>query len=322
MPDGERRDAWQPLTPGKFQDDEVTLDGSARAYVTLRQLQAVWFNTGTLCNITCRDCYIESSPRNDRLVYLTIDDVRKYLEEISAENFPVQEIGFTGGEPFMNPDLPLMLEASLSAGYRVLVLTNAMMPLLQKKSELLVLQERYGGQLTMRVSIDHPTKERHEELRGTGTWAVMRQGLIWLSEQGFSLNVAGRTRWHETEGNARAGYARLFDEWNLSVDAENPTELVLFPEMDIHQDVPEITTSCWNILDVSPDAMMCASSRMVVKRKGAEQPAVVACTLLPYDSQFELGATLAESSEQVHLNHPHCARFCVLGGGACSVAEG
>ena len=54
------------------------------------------------------------------------------------------------------------------------------------------------------------------------------------------------------------------------------------------------------------------------KRKGAERPAVVACTLLPYDAPFELGGSLAESSDTVSLNHPHCAKFCVLGGAACS----
>ena len=43
---------------------------------------------------------------------------------------------------------------------------------------------------------------------------------------------------------------------------------------------------------------MCASSRMVVKRKGAARPAVVACTLLPYDPQFELGRTLADGARR------------------------
>jgi len=36
------------------------------------------------------------------------------------------------------------------------------------------------------------------------------------------------------------------------------------------------------------------------------------------DEQFELGATLADASGSVPLNHPHCAKFCVLGGAACS----
>ncbi|HYM30460.1 MAG TPA: hypothetical protein VEU47_04125, partial [Candidatus Cybelea sp.] len=122
------------------------------------------------------------------------------------------------------------------------------------------------------------------------------------------------------EARLRAGFARLFAERSVPVDAGDPQALVLFPEMDAEADVPEITEACWSILHRSPDAMMCASSRMVVKRKGAEAPAVLACTLLPYDPQFELGRTLVEASGAVKLNHPHCAKFCVLGGGSCSVA--
>jgi len=93
---------------------------------------------------------------------------------------------------------------------------------------------------------------------------------------------------------------------------------MVFPEMDEASDVPEITEACWGILGKSPESVMCASSRMVVKRKGASHPVVLACTLLPYDHRFELGQTLAAASGAVPLNHPHCAKFCVLGGGACS----
>ena len=104
-------------------------------------------------------------------------------------------------------------------------------------------------------------------------------------------------------------------------------ELVLLPEMDGKHDVPEITTRCWAILNKSPGEMMCASSRMVVKRQGAARPTVLPCTLIPYDPAFEMGATLAEAaradggmftSGAVKLCHPHCAKFCVLGGGSCS----
>jgi hypothetical protein len=102
------------------------------------------------------------------------------------------------------------------------------------------------------------------------------------------------------------------------VDAFDPVRLMLFPEMDATRDVPEITTGCWGILHKSPDSVMCASARMVVKRKDATAPAVLACTLLPYDPRFEMGATLAEASVPVALNHPHCAAFCVLGGASCS----
>jgi hypothetical protein len=102
------------------------------------------------------------------------------------------------------------------------------------------------------------------------------------------------------------------------VDANDPVATMLLPEMDQGLDVPEITEQCWDILGVSPDTMMCATSRMVVKRKGADQPVVTPCTLLPYDEAFDMGHTLSEAASAVKLNHPHCARFCVLGGGACS----
>ena len=88
--------------------------------------------------------------------------------------------------------------------------------------------------------------------------------------------------------------------------------------MDAEADVPEITESCWGILGKSPDDVMCAGSRMVVKFKGAARPTVIACTLLPYDPRFDLGPSLAGALGSVPLNHPHCAKFCVLGGGACS----
>ena len=104
----------------------------------------------------------------------------------------------------------------------------------------------------------------------------------------------------------------------MDIDPADPGRLILFPEMDALVDVPEITTSCWGILNKSPEQLMCASSRMVVKRKGAARPVLVACTLTPYDEQFELGPTIAESFRSVPLNHPHCAKFCVLGGARCS----
>ena len=146
----------------------------------------------------------------------------------------------------------------------------------------------------------------------------MIDGLIWLAENGFNLAAAGRARWGESEFEMRQKYAELFQSLGIKIKCQDPASLVLFPEMDESLDVPEITTSCWGILGVSPDQMMCATSRMVVKRKGAVRPVVVPCTLLPYDPRFEMGHDLAQAAGPVKLNHPHCSRFCVLGGGACA----
>jgi uncharacterized Fe-S cluster-containing radical SAM superfamily protein len=310
--------AARPLDPAKFRDPERTAKGERRAEVALHRLDTLWFNTGTLCNITCGRCYIESSPRNDRLAYLTAEEVASYLDEIGRLGLATAEIGFTGGEPFMNPDILTMIEDALARGFGVLVLTNAMRPMQRLKARLLDLRARLGARLTLRVSLDHYGPALHEDERGARTWRPALEGLLWLVRNGFTVAVAGRTLWGESEASLRAGYQRLFAAHGIPVDAHDPGRLVLFPEMDPRIDVPEITEACWGILGVAPQAVMCATSRMVVKRQGSARPSVVACTLIPYDPRFELGNSLAEAARPVKLNHPHCARFCVLGGGSCS----
>ena len=307
------------LPAAKFQHPTRTASGERRAAVALSGLRTLWFNTGTLCNLTCAHCYIESSPHNDALAYLPAADVSRFLDEAQALPRPLQEAGFTGGEPFMNPDIMPMLHDVLRRGLPALVLTNAMRPMTRHADALVALHSAHPGLLTIRVSLDHYGPALHDAERGSGAFDKTMDGLAWLARHRFHVHVAGRAGF-SGEGDAalRAGYARLFAASGIPLDAADPVALMLFPEMDAAADVPEITEACWGILGKSPDDVMCASSRMVVRRKGADSAAVLACTLLPFDPQFELGATLAQASRPVPLNHPHCARFCVLGGGACS----
>ncbi|MEO1732685.1 MAG: radical SAM protein [Pseudomonadota bacterium] len=305
---------------GKFDNPVLTADGQKRAVVPLRNPQTLWFNTGTLCNIECANCYIESSPTNDALVYLTTDEVTSYLDQLDERNWGVQEIGFTGGEPFMNPDMIDMTRAALAREYDVLILTNAMRPMMRPSVQagLVDLHAEFGAKLTLRVSVDHYRSDLHDEERGTGSFAKTVKGMQWLRDAGIRMAVAGRTVWGDTDVVSRTGYTEFFAEHRFDIDAFDPAQTVLFPEMDMSVEVPEITTACWGILGKSPDSVMCASSRMVVKRKGASSPAVLACTLLPYAPEFELGHSLADAERDVALNHPHCAKFCVLGGASCS----
>ncbi|MBX3446046.1 MAG: radical SAM protein [Parvibaculaceae bacterium] len=312
------------IAPQKFLHPDVTAKGETRASVAFRSLDTLWINTGTLCNIECVNCYIHSSPTDDRLVYIAPEEAVLYLDEAAAiaaqAGTPLPEIGFTGGEPFMNPGMIEMLEDALTRGHDVLILTNAMQPMQRPrvKAGLIALHEVFGNSIKLRVSLDHYTEALHDAERGAGSFAKTMEGLRWLSSENFTIAVAGRTTSGETEDDVRAGFAALFAREGLSLDARNPASLVLFPEMDEQADVPEITTACWDILHVDPASMMCATSRMVVKRRGASSPTVISCTLLPDDPQFEMGTTLAESLAPVKLNHRHCAKFCVLGGASCS----
>ncbi len=319
-----------PLGIEKFSAPDCTAKGEIRAQVPLNQLDTLWFNTGTLCNIECVNCYIQSSPTNDRLSYISAPEVAAFLDEIEHDKLGTTEIGFTGGEPFMNPQFLTMLNDTLERGFKVLVLTNAMKPLQRKKVKkaLLDLQARFGKQMTLRISLDHYTKKLHDLERGEGSFDKAIIGIDWLSEHRFSLNIAGRTMWNEQEDKERLGYSQLIKARDWSIDAQNREQLILFPEMDDKPDVPEITTACWDILNVRPDAMMCATSRMVIKRRGSPRAQIVPCTLIAYDEAFDMGHKLHDAAKAdggmfangaVKLCHPYCAKFCVLGGGSCSV---
>lgn len=317
------------LNPGKFKDPDRTLKGETRAFVPPLGLETLWINTGTICNIECQNCYIESSPSNDRLAFIRVEDVRPFFDEIETLGLQTGQIGLTGGEPFINPQTLFIIGEALTRGFEVLVLTNAMRPMMLPRNQqgLLRINEQFGDRLTLRISLDHYTAELHDQERGAGSFAIALEGLRWLSDNGFKIDIAGRTLWPEDETHERAGYDPLFKAEGLTINANDPTHLMLFPEMDAGRDVPEITVDCWKILGKDPADMMCATSRMVVKRKGAEHPVVLPCTLLTDDPQFDMGASLMAAAKAdggsfchgaVKLNHPFCAEFCVLGGATCS----
>ena len=302
----------------KFTDPDITADGAARASVAFTGLKTLWINSGTLCNLECANCYIESSPTNDQLVYIKADEAAPIIDEAIAMG--AEEIGITGGEPFMNREIFRIVSYALERGVGVLLLTNAMKPMMRPsvRAQLFELIADFPERFRLRISFDHFTAALHDGERGEGAFASALEGAKWLSDIGAALSVAGRFELSESESDARHGYQSLFEQHELNLNAADPADLVLFPEMAIDGDPPEITTDCWDILNKAPSDIMCASSRMVVKRKGADKPSVLACTLIAYDDFFDLGETLEAARQPVKLKHPFCASFCVLGGSNCS----
>lgn len=303
---------------GKFRDPEITGKGESRAYVDLIKLETLWFNTGTRCNLQCENCYIESSPTNDELLFISRNDVEKYLNEIRDLELETKNISFTGGEPFINKEMLPMLRLCLERNFKILILTNAYRAIDRYFDELSELNQKYPEKLSLRISLDHYTSEVHEKERGSGTFERTLITIKKLSDMGIRISIAGRSLATESRMQALEGYQNILDQFNINLTVSKGENIVIFPEMSSSKDVPEITTACWDILNVHPDQQMCSSERMVVKRKGSDHPVVLPCTLIAYDEQFELGKTLEESFRRVYLNHPYCAQFCVLGGASCS----
>lgn len=298
----------------KFTDKFTTAKGETRAWVELNKLKTLWFNTGTRCNLSCGNCYIESSPTNDRLSYISAKEVQSYFSEETFHE--VELVGFTGGEPFLNPEIIEILETTLNAQKEVLVLTNAYRVLKRHWSQLLELKNTYKDRLSIRVSLDHFSKEIHEQERGENTFKPTLRTIKELVDSGFNVSIAGRALAQDSIEQVRESYQELLSANEISIDMGK--KLVVFPEMIAGEDVPEITTECWGILNKTPEMQMCSSERMIVKRNGDDSPVVLACTLLAYDKEFELGKKLDTAQKKVYLNHEFCAKFCVLGGSSCS----
>ena len=211
------------LDPAKFKDALVTAKGEERAHVALRTLETLWFNTGTLCNLTCQNCYIESSPRNDRLAYLSAAEVTGYLDEIERDGHGTQAdrlhrrravhesrpAGHAGGRAVARAEgdgADQRHEADAqdearrcSACWHDMATTSR-----------------------IRVSLDHYERTLHEKERGARSWKPTIDGLVWLAQSGFDVHVAGRRFSEETEAEVRAGYARLFAGLGIAIDAAEP----------------------------------------------------------------------------------------------------
>ena len=255
----------------------------------------------------------ESSPTNNSLKYIKFKSVKSYINEIIKNKMDTKTIGFTGGEPFMNPDIIEMLDLSLISGFQVLVLSNGLRPIELKFKKLKELPNIKN--LTIRLSIDHYQKTFHEKIRGINTWNKLIENIKWLYKNNFKLTFASRLE-DETEQEKRLGFAKLFNDLNLSIEVYNKEVLVLFPPMDQALPATEISQECWSVLK-KDQIVSCVLAQEWLSTKKNLFAKVLACTLITKEKDFELGVEL-NSKKIVYLNHPFCSQFCVLGNSSCS----
>src|SRR5215831_7835409 len=143
----------------------------------------LWLYTNFDCNLSCDYCCVRSSPKTSRRA-LGIERVRRIAVE--AAELGVSEIFLTGGEPFMLPDIDEII-AACAAAAPTTVLTNGM---LFARSRLATLHSLPRDRVTLQISLDSPTPERHESHRGKGTWARSWKGIEQARDEGFRVRLA------------------------------------------------------------------------------------------------------------------------------------
>lgn len=287
---------------------------TARAgYIDPGALREVWFHVGTACNLACPFCLEGSKPGDNRLEQMKLADVAPFIEE--AMTLKVEQFSFTGGEPFVMKEFPKILDYA-SRRRPCLVLTNATDPLLRRMDEVIPLLGN-PHPVSFRVSLDAPNVVQHDRGRGEGSFAKAMEGIRLLHRLGFQVSVARQMDPSENVEQVDADYRRIFAEHDLPEDLP----MTAFP--DFHTPgakvkVPTITEDCMTRYQTeeSRRAFMCAFSRMVIKQAGRMR--VYACTLVDDDPEYDMGGTLAESSDKrVYLKHHRCFS-CFSYGASCS----
>jgi sulfatase maturation enzyme AslB (radical SAM superfamily) len=286
-----------------------TSTGAKRSHIELQRLRELWFHTGTVCNLSCPDCFEHSSPGDQRLDEVTLKDVKPYIDEAVA--LGIDAFSFTGGEPFMVRDTVSILDYALD--FRpCLVLTNGTQPLRSQLSEVVSLRGK-PHELSFRVSLDYPDAERHNKQRGENMFETALDTLGKLHRAGFHVSVAHRHEDKEDSNAVSAAYQPFFASVGLPTD----TPLIAFPNLK-KTDTPEITETCIATYHTPESCakFMCAFSRMVIKQGGRMR--VYACTLVDDDPYYDLGDSLTKAARtRVQLGHPRCYA-CFASSASCS----
>jgi sulfatase maturation enzyme AslB (radical SAM superfamily) len=280
--------------------------------VALAHLDELWFQVaGTLCNLTCRHCFISCSPHNHSFGFLTLEAVRRALEESVA--LGVKEYYFTGGEPFLNCDMVEILELTLQYGPAT-VLTNGTIFKDEWLRRLRQAEEASPYSLEFRVSLDGFTAEVNDPVRGEGTFERILRGVRQLVEHGLlPIVTVTRTRDDQDDGELFDGFVRML----RSHGYERP-RLKLLPTLRIGAEAQRqrgyraeerVTPEMMEGYDAG--RLLCNHARMVTDR------GVYVCPILIDSPDARLGATLAEGLTGHPLRHQACFT-CYQYGALCA----
>jgi sulfatase maturation enzyme AslB (radical SAM superfamily) len=269
--------------------------------VALSHLDHLWFQVaGTLCNLTCRHCFISCSPHNRSFGFLSLDDVRRALEE--SVPLGVKEYYFTGGEPFLNPDMTAILELTLRYGPAT-VLTNGTVFKEEWLTRLRRAEEASGYSLEIRVSIDGPDAETNDPVRGAGTFDRAMRGVRQLLAHDFlPIITAACTR---DDQDADELFYRFVEM--LKANGYSRPRVKILPTLRLgaealrqrgYRDDERVSVEMMDGFDEGQ--LICSHSRVVTDR------GVFVCPILIDSPDAKLGKTLTESLGAYPLRHQAC----------------
>lgn len=283
--------------------------------VELQSLDELWFQvTGTKCNLRCTHCFISCTPENETFGFLEKDEIERHLRESVAHG--VKEYYFTGGEPFLHPQMIDILEMTLGYG-PVTVLTNGTIMTGPMVKRLRDIAEATIYSLEFRISIDHFDEAQNDLIRGKGSFRRAMKGAGRLAEAGFLPIITAMRTW-EIEDDLAA--IEQMSAVLREVGITRP-RLKIMPALKIgaetersegYQQYDYVTEEM--MVGYPAELLVCSHSRMVTDR------GVHVCPILIESEDSVLGDTLGDAATGFELRHQACST-CYLFGSICTNAS-
>jgi AdoMet-dependent heme synthase len=276
--------------------------------VSLKALDTLWFQVGgTVCNLACTHCFVSCSPTNHTHEFMTLEQVRRYLDE--AAGLGVREYYFTGGEPFLNPEMEAILEATLAVGPAT-VLTNGLLLSPARCSRLKALADATEYSLDLRVSLDGYDAASNDPIRGAGTFDRILTGVRNLVAAGLNpvITVTEVCPGAATDEGKERFFALL-----RALGIDRP-RLKILPVFHIGAEAERAGAyESWQRLRAGEvpedglDHLQCSGCRM------ATDQGVWVCPILVNEPSARMGGSLADALGTFPLEHPACWTCHVYG---------
>jgi sulfatase maturation enzyme AslB (radical SAM superfamily) len=275
------------------------------AHIDLEQLTSLWFQvTGLLCNLECAHCLVDSSPRNTSMAFLDRTTVQAYLKE--ADALGVKEIYFTGGEPFLHPELPVLLADALAVAPTT-VLTNGTLitPGMAKTLRRVSDGSRYS--LEIRVSMDHPGAAENDRLRGKGSHAKALRAVLRLQEVGL-LPILTATEFLMNGTSAYEQFLAMLRKEGVQRPRLKMLPVFHIGKLEDHGTATGVSQAM--MAGLQRHFLQCSQTRVVTA------DGVYACPILVGQKEGFLGSGSLKDRPGVDLAH-HACRTCYETGMSC-----
>ena len=229
------------------------------------------------------------------------EEIFRYLE--SAKKLGVKQIYYTGGEPFIHPDILHVLDRTLR-DFPATVLTNGLSLHDKQVDSLKQVFEASRFSLEIRISIDDHVEKYNDAIRGKGTFRRALAAYKRLYLKGLlPILTASEMRRHlsqqKNQGNTHEKYSELLK--SIGVDRPRIKIIPVF-EMGMLPAPKGTRIVNHDMMEAYDHSLLQCSSSRIVAHDG-----VYACPILVGKEPAKMsGHSLEKSLRPCSLYHSSC----------------